>query len=95
MKRVLLIATAALALATCGMANADDRKSHPFDDRELDRDQDEFRRFDHRQFDFDRDDFRRFDPWRFDRDQDELPRFDPAQVERYCFLQGHRQGVVQ
>ena len=78
MKRFLLIMTAAaLVLTICGMAKANDRNGHRFDDRRIDRDRDDFRRFDPRPFDFDRDDFRRFDPRRFDFDGNDFRRFDP------------------
>ena len=50
MKRFLLIVTAALALTMCGMAKANDRNGHRFDDRRIDRDPDDFRRFDPRRF---------------------------------------------
>jgi hypothetical protein len=105
MKRFLLIVTAAaLALALCGMAKANDLKGRRFDDRRIDRDRDDFRSLEPCRFDFDRDDYRRLDPRQFefnrddfrlldpqwrDFDRDDFRRFDPRWFDHYGFHHGY------
>lgn len=89
MNRFLLIVTAGLAMAMCGMAAVHCQDGNSFDDRwfdrtrsdlpkledsPFDRDWYDFRHFDDQWFDGNRDN-RRFNDWWFERDRDDYRRF--------------------